>query len=220
VVKFGWGSFGRVSVEEDVKLVKAVREGLGEGVELIIDSGRPWECNPPWVINTAKRIEEYDILLIEEPLPPDDLEGFAEVKESIDIPISTGETMATIQEFKTLINNRIVNVLQPDPSRVGITQWKTIAKMAESAHMMCIPHDWSTGINIVAQIHLVASIPNGKYIEYMRPRPGREKSVEADMIDNLLVEPFELKNGFFEVPNKPGLGVELNEKTFSKYAVK
>jgi len=127
--------------------------------------------------------------------------------------------MAALQEFRTLIDRRAVDILQPDPSRVGISQWKTIAKMAEMANMMCVPHDWSTGVNIIAQIHLVASIPNGGYVEYYRPPPGKEDSVEADLIDRLLTEPFELKNGYFEVPNKPGLGIELDERILTKYAV-
>jgi L-alanine-DL-glutamate epimerase-like enolase superfamily enzyme len=217
-VKFGWGDFGRVSVEEDVKLVKAVREGAGDDMKIIIDAGRPWGCTPSWVIKTARRIE-YDVFFLEEPLNPDDIEGFAEVKASVDLPIATGETKSTIQEYRTLIERRAVDILQPDPSRVGITQWKIIAKMAEAANIMCVPHDWSTGINIMAQIHLVASIPNGEYIEYMRPRPGRENSVEADLIDRILEEPFELKNGYFEVPNKPGLSISLNEEILKKYAV-
>ena len=127
--------------------------------------------------------------------------------------------MSTVHEYKNLIDRKAVNILQPDPSRVGITQWKIIAKLAEAANMMCIPHDWSTGINVLAQIHLVASIPNGELVEYMRPEPGREKSIEADLIDKILEEPFELKNGYFDIPNKPGLGIELNEKTIAKYAV-
>jgi len=218
-VKFGWGDFGRISVDEDVRLVKTIREAVGDDVKIIIDAGRPWECTPSRVIKTAKKIEKYDVFFLEEPLNPDDIDGFVEVKANVDLPISTGETMSTIQEYRALIERRAVDILQPDPSRVGITQWKIIAKMAEAANMMCIPHDWSTGINIMAQIHLVASIPNGEYIEYMRPRPGREKSVEADLIDRILEEPFELKNGYFEVPNKPGLGIELNEKILNKYAV-
>jgi len=218
-VKFGWGSFGRISVEKDVALVKAVREGAGDDVKVFIDGGRPWECNASWVIRTAKKIEKYDVFLLEEPLWPDDVDGLAEISASVDLPISTGETLSTTQEYRTLVEKRAVDILQPDPSRVGMTQWKTIAKMAEAAGMMCIPHDWSTGINVMAQIHLVASIPNGEYIEYRRPEPGREDSVEADFMDKILVEPFELKNGYFDVPDEPGLGITLNEKTLAKHAV-
>jgi len=218
-VKFGWGDFGRISVERDVELVKAVREGAGDDVKVIIDAGRPWGCTPSWVRRTAEKIEKYDVFFLEEPLSPDDIDGFVEVKASVDLPISTGETMAALQEFRTLVDRRAVDILQPDPSRVGISQWKTIAKMAEMANMMCVPHDWSTGVNIIAQIHLVASIPNGGYVEYMRPPPGKEDSVEADLMDRLLTEPFELKNGYFEVPNKPGLGIELDERILTKYAV-
>jgi len=219
-VKFGWGAFGRVNIEEDVALVRAVREGIGEGVKLIIDAGRPWQCAPSWVIRTAKRIEKYDVHFLEEPLSPDDVDGLAVVARSVDLPISSGETMSTVHEYRNLIDRKAVDVLQADPSRVGITQWRIIAKMAEAAGMTCVPHDWSTGINILAQIHLVASIPNGELVEYMRPEPGREKSVEADLMDKILAEPLELKNGYFEVPNKPGLGAELNEKTLTKYAVR
>jgi len=219
-VKFGWGMFGRINVKEDVALVKAVREGVGEGIKVIIDAGRPWQCSHSWVIQTAKQIEKYNVYFLEEPVNPDDVDGLAEIARNVDLPISSGETMSTVHEYKNLIDRKAVDILQPDPSRVGITQWRIIAKLAEAANMMCVPHDWSTGINILAQIHLVASIPNGELVEYMRPEPGKEKSIEADLMDKILMEPFEFKNGYFEVPNKHGLGVKLNEKTLAKYAVR
>jgi L-alanine-DL-glutamate epimerase-like enolase superfamily enzyme len=219
-VKFGWGTFGRINVKEDVALVKAVREGVGEDIKVIIDAGRPWQCSPSWVIQTAKQIEKYNVYFLEEPVNPDDVDGLAEIARNVDLPISSGETMSTVHEYKNLIDRKAVDILQPDPSRVGITQWRTIAKLAEAANMMCVPHDWSTGINVLAQIHLVASIPNGELVEYMRPEPGKENSIEADLMDKILVEPFEFKNGYFEVPNKQGLGIELNEKTLAKYAVR
>jgi len=218
VEKFGWGPFGRVSVEKDMELVKAVRQGAGEEMKLIIDAGRPPDCNASWMIQTARRIERYNVFFLEEPVTPDDVDGLAEIRAAVDIPISSGETMGATYEFKELIDRRAVDILQPDPSRVGITQWKQIAKMAEMANMLCVPHDWSTGINIVAQIHLVASIPNGEYIEYHRPEP--DQTAASAIMDELLTEPFKLKHGQFEVPNKPGLGITLNEKTMRKYAVK
>ncbi|MEM2905129.1 MAG: mandelate racemase/muconate lactonizing enzyme family protein [Candidatus Bathyarchaeia archaeon] len=216
--KFGWGPFGRVSVEKDEEMVKAVRESAGEEMKLIIDAGRPPDANASRMIQTARRIEKYNVFFLEEPVTPDDIDGLAEARAAVDIPIASGETMGSTYEFKELIDRRAVDIVQPDPSRVGLTQWKQIAKMAEQANMLCIPHDWSTGINIVAQIHLVASIPNGEYIEYHRPEPGQE--TEAAIMDELLMEPFELKNGYFEVPNKPGLGITLNEKTLKRYGVR
>jgi L-alanine-DL-glutamate epimerase-like enolase superfamily enzyme len=223
-VKFGWGLFGRVSIEKDVEMVRGVREGAGDDVKVIIDAGAPWEANAARMIRTIREIERYGILFFEEPLPQDDLEGYRRIKAMVEMPISSGESLGSIYEFKPLIDNRLVDIVQPDPSRVGITQWKRIARMAEEANMLCIPHDWSTGINILAQIHLVASIPNGEYVEYHRPITHPEDpealAFASAIMDELLMEPFELKNGYFEVPDKPGLGIELNETVLRRYAIK
>jgi len=223
-VKFGWGLFGRESVERDVEMVKGVREGAGEDVKVIVDAGSPWEANAARMVKTIKAIEPFDIFFFEEPIPQDDLEGYLKIRSSVDTPISCGEVLSTVYEFKPLIDRRAVDIVQPDPSRVGLTQWRRIAKMAEEANMPCIPHDWSTGINIVAQMHLVAAIPNGEYVEYHRPITHPEDreafTFASEIIDELLSEPLELKGGYFEVPNKPGLGIELNERILQKYAVK
>lgn len=223
-VKFGWGLFGRVSVEKDVEMTKAIRDGAGEDLKVIVDAGAPWETNAARMVKTIKEIERYDILFVEEPLPQDDLEGYLRLRATVDTPIACGEVLGALQEFKPLIDRRAVDIVQPDPSRVGLTQWRRIAKMAEGANMLCIPHDWSTGINIVAQVHLVASIPNGEYVEYHRPITHPEDheafTFASEIMDGLLLEPLELRGGYFEVPNKPGLGVELNEEVVRKYAAR
>jgi L-alanine-DL-glutamate epimerase-like enolase superfamily enzyme len=225
-VKFGWQPFARESLEKDIEMVKTIRDAVGDDVKLIVDAGRPWEWNASRAITTIKRIEKYDIFFLEEPLPPDDIDGYVQISAAVDTPVSGGETLSTIQEFKQLILRRATDILQPDPCRVGLTQWKRIAAMAAESNIFCIGHDWSTGINIAAQIQLVASIPNGLYVEYYRPTTHEhtegsgwagDVAFDTALMDELLTEPFELKDGYFDVPSKPGLGISLNEKTLAKY---
>jgi len=223
-VKFGWGILGRDSVEKDVEMVRGVRDGVGDDVKVIVDAGAPWEATAARMIKTIKEVERYNIFFFEEPIPQDDLDGYLKIQAAVDTPISSGEILSTVHEFKSLIDQRAVDIVQPDPSRVGLTQWMRIARIAEEANMLCVPHDWSTGLNIIAQIHLVASIPNGEYVEYHRPVTNMENretfTFASEIMDELLMEPLELKGGYFEVPNKPGLGAELNENVVRKYAVK
>ncbi len=222
-VKFGWGILGRGSVEKDAEIVRGVREGVGGDVKVIVDAGAPWEATAARMIKTIKEVERYNVFFFEEPIPQDDLDGYLQIKAAVDTPISSGEILGTVPEFKSIIDQRAVDIVQPDPSKVGLTQWMRIAKVAEEAHMMCVPHDWSTGLNVIAQIHLVSSIPNGEYVEYHRPVTNKENresfTFASEIMDELLLEPLELKDGYFEVPNKPGLGVELNDNVLRKYAV-
>lgn len=216
-VKFGWGLFGRVSVNKNVELVKAAREGLGWNVELMVDAGRPWSATLKHMIKTVRRIERYEPFFLEEPFAPDNFEDYRTLRRVTEIPIAGGEIFSTVTEFRRFIEDGCVDIVQPDPSRVGLTQFKEIASIAASRGIMCIPHDWSTALNVLAQIHLVASIPNGLYVEYHRPQgPPERANIEKDLMDNLIIPPLELKKGFFKVPDRPGLGAELNSEVLKR----
>jgi L-alanine-DL-glutamate epimerase-like enolase superfamily enzyme len=207
-VKLGWGPFGE-SFESDVELVKRARDAVGDEVELMIDIGRKWTASA--AIRRIRKLERYDLFFIEEPLPPDDLEGYARLVRSVDTPIATGELYSTRYSFRELIERQAADVLQPDIDRAGgISECRKIALMANMRNLLCIPHSWSTAINIAASLHLVSSIPNGQFVEY---------EVEHNpLISELLVEPIKVKDGLIEVPNKPGLGIELDEEAVAKYA--
>jgi len=202
-IKIGWGALG-VDFEQTVKWVKTVREIVGPDVDIMVDfgcSGSGRAISVSAAKKVIRAIEEYNLSWIEEPLPPDDIDGYAELRQSIDVPISGGEVFVKLREFKLLLEKRAVDVVQPDVCKAGgLTELKRIAFLAHLENILCVPHSWSTAICVAASIHLVASIPNGKYIEFQIDNP---------LNTDLLVEPFEIKDGYIEVPNKPGLGIEL-----------
>jgi D-arabinonate dehydratase len=204
IVKF---KVGALSIEHDIARVKAVREAVGPDVRIIVDSigGYP---NPFTAIKVAKRLEKYDIYWFEEPLQADDVEGLAEVRRAVGIPIASGETQFTRYGFKDLIVKRAVDIIQPDAGICGgITEFRKIASMAAAYDMPIAPHR-STEVNI----HLLASVPNGLTVESF--------PLETVLWDEIFLDPIEVKNGYIQLPSKPGLGIELNKKAIEKYEIK
>ncbi len=131
---------------------------------------------------------------------------------SIDIPTATGEQEYTRYGFADLIVNRAVDIVQPDAVTAGgISEVYKIAISASAQHMLCSPHNFASPIAFAANLHLIASIPNGFIVEF-------DTTEENPLRYELISEPFKIDGrGFVKLPTKPGLGVELNEKTISKY---
>lgn len=204
-IKIGWGALG-VDFEQTIKWVKTAREIAGPDVDIMVDfgcSGSGRAISVSAARKVIRAIAEYQLSWIEEPLTPDDINGFAELRQSVDVPISGGEVFVNLRDFKLLFEKRAVDIVQPDVCKAGgLTELKRIAFFANLENIFCVPHSWSTAICIAASIHLVASIPNGKYVEFQ---------IENPLNTDLLVEPFEIKDGYIEVPIKPGLGIELSD---------
>ncbi len=194
----------------DLERVRAVREGIGEETALIVDANAAWTVKT--AIRFSKEIGKYNILFFEEPVSQEDVEGHAKVTSSIDIPTATGEQEYTRYGFADLIVNRAVDIVQPDAVTAGgISEVYKIAISASAQHMLCSPHNFASPIAFAANLHLIASIPNGFIVEF-------DTTEENPLRYELISEPFKIDGrGFVKLPTKPGLGVELNEKTISKY---
>jgi L-rhamnonate dehydratase len=214
-IKLGWGGF-ELGMRESIALVKAAREAAGPDIDLMFDLGFiPSADNPIDAasrIQLAKAIEQYNPYWIEEPLYPDDLEGYRRLSEAINIRIACGENETTIYGFKQLIDIAKVLILQPDITRCGgITQAKKIATLAQASHLTVVPHAWSSGIVIAASLHIIASIPNSCLLEYLI----WENPIRKEM----LVEDILIKDGYATIPEGPGLGIEINEQAIEKYRI-
>jgi L-alanine-DL-glutamate epimerase-like enolase superfamily enzyme len=209
-IKFGWGALGKDNAN-DVRLIRAAREALGDDPYLMIDMGMAWDTKN--AIKMAKRLEEYDLLWIEEPLSPDNIEGYARLSNSTNTKISAGEEVGTLYEFKDLIFKGEIDIVQPDISRCGgITMARKIADMAQLAGLKLIPHAFKTGILMAASLHLIASIPNALYLEYC--------SQETILSKHLIKNHFEVDGqGYVYIPQNPGLGIELNQDLVEELAV-
>ncbi len=212
--KFGWGPLGQ-SEASDMALISAAREGVGAENDLMIDIGLCWDAAT--AIARARRFAEFNLFWIEEPLPPDDLDGYARLADAVDTRIAAGEEMATCWEYADLMDRGRIDVIQVDISRAGgLTESRRIAQMAHRRNLPCIPHAYSTGVLLAASVHWVAAIPNGSLVEYTV-----EESPLATALTGtgLLREPLRAVEGWITVPEGPGLGVELDEELVARYRV-
>jgi L-rhamnonate dehydratase len=210
-VKFGWGVFG-VDSDRDVELVAAARQALGARTELLIDTGWYIHRTAKEAIQIVRRLELYRPFLIEEPLSPEDYDGYAELAGAVDTLIACGEQEATEWGFRALIERGKVDVIQPDLSRCGgFTAARKIVHMAELHNRLCIPHAWISDLLTAASLHLNA---------FMRRAVFQEFNVTSGPLSReLCLNPLVLKDGYVSVPQGPGLGVEVSEAAIEKYRV-
>ncbi|KUO48803.1 MAG: mandelate racemase [Desulfitibacter sp. BRH_c19] len=210
-LKFGWGALGKDD-KLDIKLVKAVRRAIGDTLSLQIDIGMEWKT-AAHAIEMCRRMEEFNLFWIEEPLSPDDIEGYRKLKEKVYQNIAAGEELTTRFEFWNLMDQGKVDIIQPDISRCGgITEAKRIAQLAEFKSTMLVPHGFSTGILVAASLHFLAAQPNGELMEFCRSG--------SPLNSDLLVEPIKFEDGHLSIPTGSGLGIELNEEVLNKYLYK
>ena len=210
-VKFGWGVFGE-DRERDVELVAAARNSLGDRVDLLIDTGWYIHRTAKEAIQMVRRLEPYRPFLIEEPLSPEDYDGYAELASAVDTLIACGEQEATEWGFHTLIERGKVDVIQPDLSRCGgFTAARKIVHLADLYNRLCIPHSWTSDLLTAASLHLNA---------FMRRSAFQEFNVTVGPLSReLCLNPIQLENGMLRVPEGPGLGVEVDESVIAKYRV-
>ncbi|MCI0681782.1 MAG: mandelate racemase/muconate lactonizing enzyme family protein [Gemmataceae bacterium] len=212
-IKLGWRPFGRRDAKTDERLIQTARDTVGPHVEIMVDAGGSeqfWPHGYKWALQTAKMLANYDVVWFEEALPPDDLEGFIELRRHAPLPIATGEVLTRRQSFRPFIERRAVDVIQPDCTKCGgISEAIRIAWMAYENNVLYVPHGWNTGIGLAADLHLTAAVPVAKYVEYLTPTP---------YIDELILNPFKPDaEGFLRVPETPGLGVQLNPEALRRY---
>jgi L-alanine-DL-glutamate epimerase-like enolase superfamily enzyme len=207
-----WASdYATVSLEEDVERVRAARRAIGPGVHLAIDANNAW--SPSVAIQFMRSVADQDIYWIEEPVATDDHRGSAEVARAVDAPVAGYETATGLSQFRDLISSRAIDIVQPDVIWTGgITVCKKVAALAEAHALPVIPHVFSSAVASIANAHFIASIPNGSWLEFdQNPNPLRSE---------LFQEPLEVSsNGTFRLPDRPGLGVRLNQDVVDRYRV-
>ena len=160
-VKFGWGPMGQ-SEESDLAHVRAAREGLGKDVELMIDAGLCWDTAT--AIRRAKQFEQFNPTWLEEPLHPDNLQGYARLSAHSPVRIAAGEEICDVGEFRQMMDVGGIDVVQVDVTRVGgLARSKQIGWDSVHRHRLCVNHSYKTGINIAASLHFVAALPNTHY---------------------------------------------------------
>lgn len=212
-IKMGWRPFGRRNRAFDERLVRTARETVGPGVDLMVDAGGSeqfWPHRLSWARETAKMLADYGIVWFEEPLAPDDLEGYIELTRVSPVPIAGGEVLTRRQAFLPWLERRAVDFIQPDSTKNGgLSESRRIAWMAQDYHIHFVSHGWNTAIGVAADLQLAAALPVAHYVEYLTP---------CAYIDDVTIEPFVLDDeGYLEIPDRPGLGVTLDPDKLARF---
>jgi L-alanine-DL-glutamate epimerase-like enolase superfamily enzyme len=219
-IKFGWGVFG-YDLALDIALVKAAREAAGPEIELMVDGGwygtayeNPFKPRAlkDW-IRLVHSLEELNVFWLEDFIAPENLAGYAAVAEATtSLRIAAGEQAAGMIEFERLVREGHVDVLQPDLRRCGgLTIGRQIADLATRLQIDCAPHAWLTDILKAASLHLNAYLMNSLYLEY--------NVSTASILNQICTERIEMQDGMIIVPDRPGLGIEVDEAMVNKFRV-
>ena len=203
--------FCEVDPSEDLARVAAVREALGPHAKLMVDVNCAW--SPAFAIEMGRAMEPYNLYWIEEPVATDDVEGSVRVADALATPIAGYETEMGLYAFRELIGRGAVDIVQLDVAwSGGFSEGRRIAAYAQAHHRMVAPHAFAGAVLLVASLHFAAAIPNGLVLEWdQNPNAIR---------DELLQEPLRLEgDGTVKVPERPGLGIELDRAAIERYRV-
>jgi L-alanine-DL-glutamate epimerase-like enolase superfamily enzyme len=213
--------FHRPNPWDDVAVVEAVRDAVGDKMMILVDANQNNPSNEYsfWSRETALRIarklDELNVFYLEEPLPRTDIEGLAEIAANVDMFIAGGEHTPTIYDFKEHILKRAYDIIQPDAAmggNMGITGLKKIAQIADYFGIQVVPHVLSNGsfpLDFAAAIHTLVTVENCPVVEF----PYDPPILTSATIQAFIKEPFKVdKDGYVKLPDKPGLGVEIDEE--------
>lgn len=200
-------------IERLVGIIKAAREQVGPAGAVMFDAHSA--VPPAMLIQLASAIKAYDVLFIEEPAVPGNIEVFKRLKEQISIPLAAGERDRTIYEVLPYLTNRCLDILQPDCCHTGgITSMRKIATLAEAYHVPLAPHCTASNLGIAASLHVAASIPFLLIHEFYPDNGGFNPPGIMRMDWKLDAE------GYVALPHGPGLGIEVDEKKLAEEAKK
>ena len=210
----------------DLARVAAVRDAVGPDIELMVDCNQgwrmPWDTAPSWELATAREVAlalgELDIYWMEEPLHRGDYAGMAALRWEAGVRIAGGEVTREAHEFRTLIERRCLDVLQPDCVFVGgITGLARIARAAHRAGLMFTPHTWGSGLILLANAHLTVGVGGGPWLEFPFDPPDWVPARR----DFYLAAPIETDaEGWLALPDRPGLGAALDEDVLRETLVR
>ncbi len=210
-----WDPFGKAymnlstkELDDALAVVGAVRDAVGSAVDLLIEGhGR---FNVPTACTIARQLEPFRPLFFEEPIPPGNLDALADVRRRSPINIAAGERLYDRSQFGELFERRAADVVQPDVSHVGgLAECKKIAAMAEAYHLPFAPHNPSGPVANAATLQLAACTPTFYLLETM--------ATDIPWRKDLTTEHLVFNDGYFEIPDRPGLGIELNEQAFGDH---
>jgi len=201
-VKFGWDPMGR-DTKTDIALVREGRRGLGDDGDLLIDAGLVWDAKT--AIQRARAFEEFNIFWLEEPLRPDDYEGYRKLAVASPLRIAAGEEESNRLSYLDLMDKGKIDVVQVDLTRCGgFTEAMKIASLAYDRGLVVANHGFTTYINVTAALHFLNSIPNALIVEFVAEE-------ETTLREKITRQKLRAEDGYLSIPDAPGLGIDLDE---------
>ena len=205
-----WQRMSKKDLNHAVDIVGAVREAVGPDIDLLI------ECHGRFTsgqaVDVARKLDQFEPTWFEEPCPPDSINSLGEVARKSPIPVATGERHMTKHEFFDLVTRTEVDIIQPDIMNTGgVTEAKKIAAVAEADHVSFAPHNPQGPVATAINAHVDATVPNFMIQEVFQ-------TYDVEWIDDLLVDPIVIDDGFVEIPDRPGFGIELEDDVVEEHA--
>jgi gluconate/galactonate dehydratase len=201
------------AIDYGVGLIAAAREAVGVDIDIAVDCH--WRYNPSDVVKVARELEPFRPLWLEDPVPPENVAALKEVNAKVSVAIATGENLFLFEGFQEIIAQHALSVVTPDLQKVGgLAVAQSIAQFADVHSMPIAPHNISSPVGTLAAAHFCASIPNFLALEF--------HASEVPFWDDLVTgvpQPL-IQGGFIHLPERPGLGVTLNEEVARRYARK
>ena len=209
------------TIAEDIAQVRAVREAVGDRMEIMVDANQAERPGTPQVregpvwdyhraLATCRELHSLGVAWVEEPLSRYNYDDLARLSAAADVRLAGGEGCSGLHEFRQLLDAGCYSIVQPDAIVAeGLGQLRKIAAYAEMHHRLCIPHHGGNGFAVAAHLQLSASCPNSPYLELMQDPPG----IGVMEVQGLIAEPFKVdRDGYVQVPDGPGLGVEIGDR--------
>jgi len=209
---------GLGSPKLDIERVRAVREAIGGDVRLMVDANHCFTV--PAAIKLGRELEKLDVEWFEEPISPEDLDGYVEVTRALDMAVAGGENEFTRWGFRDIVTRKAMDIVQPDVCAAGgISECRKIATLAAAHGVECVPHAWGSAIGLAATLHFLAALPDQP--PSFRPMPPllEFEQCENPFRDLLTVDPIVQVRGVVQIPTAPGLGIEVKRDVLDRYRV-
>jgi D-galactarolactone cycloisomerase len=202
----------------DVRRVRAVRDAIGPDIALAVDANHCFTV--PQAIRLGRMLEELDLLWFEEPISPEDHEGYVQVTQALDLAVAGGENDFTRWGFRDVIAKKAMDIVQPDVCAAGgISEMRKIATLASAFGVECVPHAWGSAIGLAATVQFLAALPDQP--PAFRPIPPMLEFEQTPnpLRDELAREPIVQRRGVVVVPDGPGLGIEVDREVLARFKV-
>lgn len=208
-VKIGRG------IKEDEKVIKMIRDAVGYDIEIMCDANSAY--NVATAIKVGRKLEKYDCYWLEEPVPPDDINGYVKLAKALDIPICGSESLFGRYNYRDLISMGAVDIAQPNVTRCGgISEFKKIEAIASAYNIPITLHVGLSGAGCrAASLHVAATIPSNLFLNY------EVYFLHNPLAHDIVKENVErVVNGYVKIPNKPGLGFDIDDEKAKMYLIR